>query len=319
MKNQNPAIPVEDINRGILTALDNDQTTKVAQAATDFTRTQLREDSFMNQILPFEKCTNEMLDRDMTENLQRIEELEPGTGIAKWAPLQTLPESDYMRGARYKIPFARLMTRRYQKDIDQLRTWRMDLRKVIVDNALKDAEAMLDSKFLELCLSIVQDTSDGNPGAQVETGKVQWLGLTGGLDKDNWIEASKMLPKGNASDEYVLRNYIALMNDVTAQDWLKLGVEDIGDENVSKNYREGLTQAAPYGVRTIFTTKRSLVPDNRVWFFPKPEFLGKAYYLQDWTMFVKKEAYFIEQFAYWLGGFGIGNVAGVCMADFDYS
>jgi hypothetical protein len=56
-----------------------------------------------------------------------------------------------------------------------------------------------------------------------------------------------------------------------------------------------------------------------VFFFAAPEFLGKAYYLTDWTMYMKKEAYFIEMFSAWLGGFAIGNIAGVCMADLDVS
>jgi hypothetical protein len=33
-------------------------------------------------------------------------------------------------------------------------------------------------------------------------------------------------------------------------------------------------------------------------------------------MYMKKEAYFIEMFSYWLGGVGIGNVAGVALAKF---
>ena len=36
--NTQNVIPVEDINRGIMTALDRDEVSKVAQAATDFTR-----------------------------------------------------------------------------------------------------------------------------------------------------------------------------------------------------------------------------------------------------------------------------------------
>jgi len=56
-----------------------------------------------------------------------------------------------------------------------------------------------------------------------------------------------------------------------------------------------------------------------VWFFAAPEFLGNGYILQDWTTYMKKEAYFIELFSYWLGGFSIGNIAAVALADFDFA
>jgi hypothetical protein len=34
-------------------------------------------------------------------------------------------------------------------------------------------------------------------------------------------------------------------------------------------------------------------------------------------MYMKKEAFFIEMFSYWLGGFAFGNVAGVAVARFN--
>ena len=34
-------------------------------------------------------------------------------------------------------------------------------------------------------------------------------------------------------------------------------------------------------------------------------------------MFMKKEAFFLEMWSYWTGGFGIGNIAGVALARFN--
>lgn len=312
-------VPVNLMNQRVLDYLDRGEVTKVAQASSDYTRIQIREDSFAMKILVPQKATDDMLDRDLDERLRIIEELEPDSPGAKWVPLQDIPDGEYIHGSRYQIPFARVLTPKFVKDIDELRTYKQDIRKILTQNSIKDGLAVIDGKFIETCVAIAEDTAGGIPGVQAFTGKVQWVSMSGGLDKDNFIEAKKMLPRGNAQGRFRLRNYVALMNDVTAQDWLKLDHDEIGNENVTRFFKEGLTTDTYLGLKCIFTIKDDLVPDNRVWFFPEPEFLGKAYYLTDWTMYMKKEAYFIEMFAYWMGGFAIGNVAGVCVADFDYS
>ena len=107
-----------------------------------------------------------------------------------------------------------------------------------------------------------------------------------------------------------------LMNDITAKELLKFERNETGGDLAEEIYRKGLVQDEIFGIKTLYTIKGGLVPDNVIYFFAAPEFLGKCFYLTDWTMYMKKEAYFIEMFSYWLGGMAIGNVAGVCRADF---
>ena len=315
MSNKTQNVPTSVLNQSMMDYMARGAMDKVAEAATDLTRTTVREESFAMKILPPKKATNDMLVHDMTENLSIIEDLEPESPAAKWVAFQDVPEGEYIYGSRYRVPFARIITPKFTKDIDELRTYRIDIRKILMQNAIKDGLAEYDGKFIETCNSIVFD-KDAD-GVQNVTKKRQYLGLSGGITKENWVEARKLLPRGNANGQFRLRNGCALMNEATAQDWLKLQVNDIGNENVNRMFSEGLSSNTYYGTPCIFTIKDDLVPDNRVYFFTTPEFLGKAYYLTDWTMFMKKEAYFVESFAYWLGGLAIGNIAGVCCVDFD--
>ncbi|MFC1453576.1 hypothetical protein ACFLQL_00160 [Verrucomicrobiota bacterium] len=314
-------IPTSVLNSKVVEQLDRGEMDKVAQASTEYTRIQIREDSFAFKILPPEKATDDMLDRDLDERLRVIWELEPDSPGSMWVPLQTIPEGEYIKGSRYQIPFARLVTKKYVKDVDELRTYRQDIRKILTDNSIKDGLAEIDTKFADVCKAITEDTAGVVPGPNNFTGKVQWRGFSGGLTKENFIEAKKMLPRGSTTmaGKFRLRNYIALMNDVTAQDWLKLTVPEAGDNTVEKMFNEGLTTDTYLGIKCIFTIKDDIIPDNTVYFFAAPEFLGKCFYMTDWTMYMKKEAYFIEMFSYWMGGFAFGNVAGVCKADFDYT
>ena len=313
MATQNITTP--EMNAKILESLDRDNVKTAQDAATDYTRIQIREESFAFKILPPEKATDDMLDRALDERLQIIWELEPDSPGAKWVPLQTVPDGEYMTSSRYVIPFARVLTPKFVKDIDELRTTRQDVRKIVTDNSIKDGLAEIDGKFIGTVNSICMDAVGPNEANRL-TGKYQWLDFTGPLNRENFVEAKKMLPRGNAAGKFRLRNYICLMNDVTAQDWLKLPYTDIGDA-ATDTFKNGLTTDTHFGVKSIFTIKSDLVPDNYVYFFAAPEFLGKSFYLTDWTMYMKKEAFFVEMFSYWLGGFSIGNVAGVAVARFN--
>jgi hypothetical protein len=305
------------MNAKILEHLDRGEVKKAQDAATDYTRIQIREESFAFKILPPEKATDDMLDRSLDDKrLQIIWELEPDSPAAKWVPLQTVPDGEYIQGSRYIIPFARVLTPKFVKDIDELRTTRQDIRKILTDNSIKDALAEIDAKFMETVNSIVLDAPSAGSANNV-TGKVQWIDLTDPLNRTSFAEAKKMLPRGNSDGRFRLRNYVALMNDVTAQDWLKLDRNAVGGDLSEEMFRNGLTTDTFLGVKAIFTIKDDLIPDDYVYFFAAPEFLGKCFYLSDWTMYMKKEAYFIEMFSYWLGGFAFGNVAGMALARFN--
>ena len=221
-------IPTPVMNSKILESLDRDQVKTAQDASTDYTRIQIREESFAFKILPPEKATDDMLDRAIDERLQIIWEIEPDSPAAKWVPLQTIPDGEYITGSRYIIPFARVLTPKFVKDIDELRTTRQDIRKILTDNSIKDALAEIDSKWINTVNSIVFNAPEAGAPNNV-TGKVQWVDFTDGLDQTSFAEAKKLLPRGNANGKFRARNYICLMNDVTAQDWLKLKYTDIGE------------------------------------------------------------------------------------------
>ena len=316
MDTQNVSI----INSQILESLVNDDPAtfeKKAQAsATNYTRMQIREDSFAFKVLPPEKATDDMLRYDLTEDLAVVWEKEPDSPAAKWVPLQTVPDGEYIKSSRYIIPFARVLTPDFRKDIAELRTTKQDIRKILTDNAIKDGLAEIDSKFIRTVNSIVFDAEGpGQPNTLSE--KVQWMDFEDPLNRDTFAEATKMLPAGNKDGKFVTRNYCCLMNEITARDLLKLERPEVGGDKAQDFFLNGLTTDTIMGIKTLFTIKNHLVPTGWVYFFAEPDFLGKCFYLDDWTMFVKKEAYFISMFSYWMGGFAFGNTAGMALARFN--
>ena len=311
---------VSVINSQILESLQHDDAglfeKKAQAAANNYTRTQIREDSFAFKVLPPEKATPDMLRYDLNDDLAIVWEKEPDSPAAKWVPLQTVPDGEYIQGSKYLIPMTRVVTPDFRKDIAELLTTKQDIRKILTDNSIKDGLAEIDSKFIQTVNSIVFD-SDGPGTANHISGKVQWKDFTGPIDRDGFAEATKMLPEGNAEGKFIARNYICLMNEITARDILKLKREDVGGDKAQDFFLNGLTTDTIMGIKTVFTIKNHLVPTNWIYFFAEPDFLGKCFYLDDWTMFVKKEAYFISMFSYWLGGFAFGNTAGMALARFN--
>lgn len=290
---------------------------KVAQTASDVTRTQIREGSFANKILPPENIGNEKLTKTMTEDLIVIDELEPDSPGAKYVPFETVPEGEIITGSRYITPMARIVTPMFTKDIDQLRTYDYPIRKVLTDNSIKDGMATHDRKFIETVNSIVMNTEGGPGTVHPVTGKIQLLDLDTPIDRDSFTEATKMLPRGNANGKFVARNYLMLAHENTLRDVLKLDRNAIGGDLAQEHWKNGLTETTIMGIKAISTIKNNLVPEGWVYFFAEPSFLGHNYTLTDWTMYLNKEAFFIKWFSYWLGGFSFGNIAGMALARFD--
>lgn len=289
---------------------------KVAQTANDVTRINIREGSFANKILPPEKIGNERLTKTMTEDLIVIDDLEPDSPGAKYVPFETVPEGEIITGSRYITPMARIVTPMFTKDIDLLRTYDYPIRKMLTDNSIKDGMATHDRKFIQTVNSIVSNTATGFAGGvHPVTGKVQWKDFTK-FDRDNFVEATKMLPAGNDNDKFIARNYVMLAHENTLREVLKFTRNQIGGDLAEDQWKNGLTSTTIMGIKCISTIKRSLVPEGYIYFFAEPSFLGHNYTLTDWTMYLNKEAYFIKWFSYWLGGFSFGNIAGMAVARF---
>jgi hypothetical protein len=69
-------------------------------------------------------------------------------------------------------------------------------------------------------------------------------------------------------------------------------------------------------VKWIITIKKGLVATNTMYQFADPKFIGKSYILEDTTMYIRREAYMLEFFAYETMGGTIGHTSGLARVDF---
>ena len=278
-------------------------------AVNDFTRTKMREDGFYRRIMPPLQISNDELDRQVdTDKPVKIVDKEPDSPAAISIPFATLPMNLYIRGPRYRVTFDRIVTPRFTKDVDELRTYVMDIRQVLSDNAIKDMLAEEDSKFLTACDSILGAAASIVP----TSGVAQRETIVGGVTRDTVVESLKIMPKTPSH----LEVNTVLVNNVTIKEIMKWGRDEAGGDFSQDTLKNGWSEAELLNCRWIITIKRNLVADDSIYMFADPKFIGKNYLLEDTTMYIKREAYMLEFFAYETAGGTIGHTSGIARADF---
>lgn len=279
-------------------------------AINDFTRIRVREDGFARKIMPPLQISNEDLDRTVwTDKPVKVVDKENNSPAAISIAFGGLPTNFYIRGPRYQVTFDRVITPRFTKDVEELRTYVMDIRQVTSDNAIKDMLAEEDSKFISAVNTSLIAVDTVTP----TSGVVQWKTIGGGISRESMQDAFKVLP----STPFHLETATVLINNVTIRELLKWGRDEVGGDRSQELLFNGWSEAEFMRSKFIITIKRDLVPDNNIFIFSDPKFIGKMYLLEDTTMYIKREAWMLEFFAYETIGSSIGHTGGLARVTFN--
>lgn len=274
---------------------------EAAETLNDFTRLRVREESYLDQILPPETITNDQLDRDTSEGNFRIEEMEPDSPGAISVPLASTPMTLYIRGRKYKIQFDRMKTRRSQKDVSSLRTWRMDIRQVLSDNSIRDLHTERDRKWQLAVNNVLRNAGDVNP----MSGVAQHVNIAGGVSR----EFMKEFLKVTQGTPFSIPTKTVMVNNLTILDYFAFDRLEFGGDLAERVMTSGVSAYTGLaGVNWITSIKRTLIPNNAHFLYPDPAFLGKHYQLEPPTMSVKREDFMLEWYTYEESGAGIGHI-----------
>ena len=281
------------------------------RASSEYMRERVWSSSLVNKVIPVERATPDMLAYDGSEDLRIWWEKEPDSPAASCVTLDTVPEPEYVRSNRYCIPIARLLSPNSREDYTRILGGRKFSEDI--DKLADECRDELDGKFLGLVDSIVFNadgpsriTDSGVENPNLVSGKPQWMDLPD--TEDGFTEATKMLPCGNSNGKFVVRNFMAAMSRETF-DKFSVGkvAQDVFKGNVAL-FDDKAEGSGGHGGRF-----------GRVYFFAEPLFLGKFFMVNDFTMYIRSEAFFMSYFAHFLGGFAIGNTGAVAVARFSHS
>lgn len=293
-------------NKHFFGLIDGGQVKEAQDMVTDFTRVKIRESSYFEKALPSVKIGNDELTPQLaTDKNVKLVEREPSSPAAITVPLGSQPIQYYFYGDRYPVYFDRILTPKFQKDVSELRTYGMDIRQVLADNAILDMDFELDYK-----MTLAIDTIIGAQGSTVtETATIQNLKIVdaAGVTRSSLANMFKVLPSTFAH----LETATVIVNNVTVKDISKFDRLAAGGDLSESFFLNGFQEKKIYGVNWIVTTKTELVPNNIFYLMASPEFVGKSYVLEDTTMYVEKKAFNLEFYAYAERGATIGNPASV--------
>lgn len=309
---------IRELNEELMVQLENPHMVKKAtDAVNDFTRTRMREDGFTQKFLPQVTITNDQLDRQVDTDLPaKVIDKEPDSPAAVSLPFAALPINFYIRGPRYRVTFDRILSPRAVKDVDELRTYAMDIRQVLSDNMIKDMLAEEDSKFIQAFNAVLH-------GADVVvplSGVVQWETIYGGITRETVVDAKKIMPRTPSHFEVKT----AMVNNVTVKEFEKWGRDEMGGDFSQDLVKNGWAQTTFMGMDLIITIKRcsatsqvdGLIPDDSMFMAGDPKTIGKNFALEDTTLYLRREAFMLEYFAYKTSGASFGHTNALARADF---
>ena len=297
----------EQVDQDLLEAIvgaSNGHLKNASDLTSQVVRRRLRETGFRRLALPDKPISDtELVMLPDTELPVVVEMMEPDSPGAKTISFNDTPDVAFYRGDKFVVIFHKLTTPEFVKNIDELRTYKAEIRAIIADNALKDLHTEDDTQFIKYLDRIVGSTSGvGASGLQ------QNFIINGAITRDTYPEAQNYL------EDRSLNNGLWLTNRKTAKAFLKWGRDEIGGDLAEKLFKAGLIglgESEILGIRHAFTIKRNLVPDNVIYQMAEPAFLGKAYELQPATMYVEKKEDILRFHATAKFGYTIANVAAV--------
>jgi len=291
-----------------LTSTDDVLRKQAKEGVDDWLRIKMREDGFARRILPPVPVTPADLDRQVdTPKPVIVKDQEPNSAGAYTVPFGTTPMDHYIMGPRYRVMFDRILSRRYNSDVNNLLTYDMDIRQILNDFLLKDIMAEEDRKFMAVVDSIVgvANTVD----ATLESCQNITVGP---LTRQSLAHSRKGLPSTNRH----LNASVALVNNITIWDVVALGRDDIGGDLAEELLVNGFAERQIMGLKWAITIKTDLVSDDELYMFAEPKYTGDFFVLDDVTISTKHEDYFIEFFAYECIGATIQNTASCAKVSF---
>lgn len=311
---------IKVFNDAFVEMVSGGQTKEASVSAQSYTRNKLRENSFTEQILTPIDVQNDQLDKAEDPELHvKWCDREPDQAPAVTIPLGIVPDGYQFKGTRYPVYFSRITSPLFSKDVDRLRGYDYDIRQILLENSTKDLGTEIDTKFIEKMNSVIGSLNTVNDLNGI--GYPQYVSISGGITRTNVVESFKTIQKlrvpfGPLQPDGGSSKGLMLMNNVTALEFLKMERGEVGGDLAEKMWTEGLPSKTILGVKSIFTLKRDLIPDNTVYYFSSEEFLGKYFRLQPLTVFMETKAFFLQFFQYMNIGMAVGNVKGVCRVDF---
>ncbi|GIW59056.1 MAG: hypothetical protein KatS3mg087_0122 [Patescibacteria group bacterium] len=285
---------------------------KTAQESADaFLRIRVREDGVLRRVIePIAVTRDDFTPQVDTDQPVIVVEKEPQSPGAMTIPFgDNNPPAYYIQGSRFRVVLQLLTSRTLRKAVHELATWRADIKQLLAEMLVKDLTWNEDANFINACNTLL----GGSAGAtNVISGLTQWHTMPGGITRTSVGDAFKLafIPPSRIPITTILCNV------ATTAELFKWERNELGGDDAQSVLYEGWADRKINNAKVVTTIKRELIPDDTMFFFGHPMFIGKFYVWQEPSLYIEKVDTEIKFRAHEVVGLAIGHGDGVHRFDF---
>ena len=258
------------------------------------------EDSFMARILPPKPISPSLCDRTLESPtlLRKIIDKEYTDVTATTMDFRGSGDYKFVETEQYAVDFHKIESEEYHITEGELRAKEQPVQSLIKHHTAREIQHTMDSTFINAVEAIIDAAEVAAPGTQKIT-----------VDEDiilpNNITKLRNLLDGR--DSYPLTAATLLMTKAQFNNvdvWPQAGVDNgMGQEF----WRDGYKYDQIARLRVVKTIKADLIPNNVVYVFTSPEYLGHHFTFNDDRFQIKTEWDDIAWKAWKTHGASIGN------------
>ncbi len=279
---------------------------KFAAEGASFVRQKLRETAFSRRIVTPQYVTKADLTRSINhDGLVKIVDIEPESK-AMTINMRGEPDSRYVMGDRFEIPFHGISSEDFQKTEEELLAYNMPITDIIEKNSVLDIQRIEDETFMALVDAAITVEEALSSGSKAVTGTYVSTGEIGSIKKSDLKSLFDTLD----GDE--LRCELLLMDSTMFNRLFLYNASTVGDGISGEATVNGYTYATLFGRRMVVSNKKlnqagDNFLNNKIYAFTGEEFLGQFCILNDTQFWIEKKKNIITWAAYEHVGMGIGN------------
>lgn len=283
---------------------------EAAEAGSRYIRTSLRENGFTRRILPFETVSDTDLHPLPDQEMPVIwGEMQIDSPAARSITMKDTADTEFFWKKTFICRFFVITTPEFTKNTFELKGHVNDTVKILTEQSLKDIETEEDTRWINEVDDVV-----GTAGGVGQAGVPQNFYI-GPFSRVSYTDAQFLLTDRR------LPNGVFLANERFLGNFQKLNRSEIGGDLAQDMFRDGARTALKSGniggIAHLFTIKNNLVPNDTLYLFTEPRFLGLAFEYQKPTLYVKKEKRTLIFSADEIIAITIANVAGVAKVKFE--
>lgn len=298
-----PEILDQEFLTALQDAMPGDMCKNASAIGQGLIKRKIRESGVQRKVQPFKDVKPEDLTYNGNESQYIREEMEPEQEAAVCLNYNDSADTAFYRGDYFDTNFYRISSRKFTKNVWQLSTYKNNLREMVMGNMLKDMHTAEDVQWFKGLDQIV-----GSPVGVGASGVKQNFEIVGRISRANYADNLRHLLDRD------LNNSVFCTNRTTPIEFLKWYRDEVGGDKCQDLLIEGLEALTEYkffNIPHIATIKKTLVPDNVIYKFAEPDYLGRAYRLQDIKTYIKREEHTVTMHADEFIGVSIPNVNAV--------